>query len=75
MKTSISVSRDTRDHLARVAREEMDGISMDEALKIILFEREAERQAAALKADPDALAEYQHAMRGLSEQFDQVVDE
>lgn len=74
MKTSISVSQGTRDHLARIVQREMPGVSMDEALKLILFQHETNRDIARLEADPEALANYQAEMTGLAEP-DQVVRE
>jgi hypothetical protein len=74
MKTSISVSKETRDHLARIAQGEMRGASMDEALKIILFQHETTRAVAALEADPEALSSYQAEMTGLADS-DQVIYE
>jgi hypothetical protein len=74
MKTSISVSQNTRDHLARIVQQEMPGMSMDEALRLILFQHETNRDIARLEADPEALASYQAEMAGLAE-TDQVVGE
>lgn len=74
MKTSISVSQGTRDHLARIVQREMPGVNMDEALKLILFQHETNRDIARLEADPEALANYQAEMTGLAE-TDQVVRE
>lgn len=45
MKTTISVSKETRDRLARIAAQEMHGVSMDDALKIILFRHESNWQS------------------------------
>jgi len=58
MQTSMRVSVEARDQLAHVA-EELGGVSLDEALKVILFRHEVARSMAALEADPDALADYQ----------------
>jgi hypothetical protein len=67
MKTTISVSRETRDQLARIAEDELHGVSMDQALKIILFQHQSARDIARLGADPQALADYQNDMAGLAE--------
>jgi hypothetical protein len=68
------VSQNTRDHLARIIQQEMPGMSMDEALRLILFQHETNRDIARLEADPEALASYQAEMAGLAE-TDQVVGE
>lgn len=73
MKTTISVSRENRDRLARIAEQELSGASMDEALRVILFQHETYRDIARLEADPDALADYQAEMSALADR-DQVVD-
>jgi len=49
-------------------------MSMDEALRLILFQHETNRDIARLEADPEALASYQAEMAGLAE-TDQVVGE
>jgi hypothetical protein len=74
MKTTISVSRETRDQLAWIAEHELHGVSMDQALKIILFQHQSDRDIARLEADPQALADYQNDMAGLA-QTDQAVQE
>ncbi|PZS10672.1 MAG: hypothetical protein DLM55_03410 [Acidimicrobiales bacterium] len=48
-----------RDTLARIAADELGGVSLDEALRIVLFQRETVSAIARLEADPEALAEYQ----------------
>lgn len=49
-------------------------MSMDEALRLILFQHETNRDIARLEADPEALAKCQAEMTGLAE-TDQVVRE
>lgn len=74
VKTTISVSRETRDQLAQFAEHELHGVSMDQALKIILFQHQSDRDIARLEADPEALADYKSDMAGLA-QTDQAVQE
>ncbi len=57
-QTTIRVSSETRDSIAALA-EELGGVPLDEALKIALWERAALLAVERLKADPEALAEYQ----------------
>ncbi|MGI8647045.1 MAG: hypothetical protein ACR2JX_02265 [Mycobacteriales bacterium] len=59
MHTSMRVSMLNRDTLARIAADELGGVSLDEALRIVLFQRETVSAIARLEADPEALAEYQ----------------
>lgn len=67
MKTTISVSRQTRDQLASIAEREMPGATMDEALRVILFQHETSLAVARLEAEPEALADYQGEMIKLAD--------
>lgn len=58
MQTSIRVDQTSRDALAKIANDEMGGVSMDDALKVLLFEHASIAAIAALEADPATLAEY-----------------
>lgn len=58
MKTSMRVDADNRDTLARIAATELGGVSLDEALRIVLFEHETRAALARLAADPDEHAGY-----------------
>ncbi|MGL4743900.1 MAG: hypothetical protein ACRCXL_05865, partial [Dermatophilaceae bacterium] len=58
MQTTIRVSRETRDAVAEVARRELGGSSLEEALKVLLFEHESRIALARLAIDPDAAASY-----------------
>jgi hypothetical protein len=58
MHTTMRVSVPTRDELARIAEDEFGGVSLDEALQIVLFEHRSVAAVARLSADPDALSEY-----------------
>jgi ribosomal protein L12E/L44/L45/RPP1/RPP2 len=59
MQTSMRVSVEVRDALARIASDELGGVSLDEALRIILFQHQTAAAIARLEADPEALADYQ----------------
>jgi ribosomal protein L12E/L44/L45/RPP1/RPP2 len=59
MQTSMRVSVEARDALARIAADELGGVSLDEALRIILCQHETAAAVARLEADPEALADYQ----------------
>ncbi|WP_133798924.1 hypothetical protein [Kribbella caucasensis] len=65
MHTTMRVSVPTRDELARVAEDEFGGISLDEALRIVLFEHASAAAIARLSADPEALSEYRAEAEGL----------
>lgn len=58
MQTSMRVDRSNRDALARIAAEELGGVSLDEALRVVLFEHECLASYARLSDDPDSLADY-----------------
>ncbi len=58
MQTSMRVNRSNRDALARIAAEELGGVSLDEALRIVLFQHECLASYARLSDDPDSLADY-----------------
>lgn len=57
MHTTIRVSVESRDALAHVASE-MKGASLDEALRVILFEHQSRAALARLAADPEATGSY-----------------
>lgn len=58
MQTSMRVTRENRDALARIAADELGGVSMDEALQIVLFERQSRAALARLARDRDAADAY-----------------
>lgn len=74
MQTTMRVSVPTRDELARVAEEELGGVSLDEALRIVLFEHRSAAAVARLMADPEALADYQAEAGDLAEADVQVAE-
>ena len=58
MQTSMRVTPENRDALARIAAAELGGVSLDEALKVVLFEHESRAALARLATDPAAAASY-----------------
>lgn len=58
MQTSMRVTRENRDALARIATTELGGVSLDEALRVVLFEHRSRAALARLAADPDAAESY-----------------
>lgn len=58
MKTSMRVETGNRDALARIATTELGGVSLDEALRFVLFEHETRVALRRLAADPDEHAGY-----------------
>jgi len=74
MQTTMRVSTPNRDALARIAERELGGVSLDEALRIVLFERETAVALARLAADPDAVAEYAGEARSLAEANSAVLE-
>lgn len=67
MQTSMRVAQETRDALARVASEELGGVSLDEALRTVLFEHQTRAALARLAADPQQWEEYQQETRQVAE--------
>lgn len=51
MQTSIRVTTDNRDALAQVAATELGGVSLDQALRILLFEHISRVAVAKLGVD------------------------
>lgn len=66
MQTSMRVSAETRDALAEIAVQE-GGVTLDEALRILIFERETQAAYARLMADPQAYQEHLRENRDLAE--------
>ncbi|HVW44133.1 MAG TPA: hypothetical protein VHC18_22555 [Amycolatopsis sp.] len=58
MQTSMRVARENRDRLARIAESELGGATLDDALRVLLFEHESRRALARLAADPDMAEDY-----------------
>jgi len=67
MQTSMRVDKSNRDALARIAARELGGVSLDEALRIVLFEHECLASYARLVDDPDSLADYRAEAAQLGE--------
>jgi len=59
MQTSMRVSPANRDALAKIAAEELGGVSLDDALRVLVFEHESRVGLGRLAADPQAWAQYQ----------------
>ena len=58
MQTSMRVTPENRDTLARIAATELGGVSLDEALRVVLFEHLSRTALARLAADPAAADSY-----------------
>ena len=58
MQTSMRVTAANRDALARIAATELGGVSLDEALRVVLFDYRSRAALARLAADPDAADSY-----------------
>jgi len=67
MHTTMRVSMPTRDALAKIAEDELGGVSLDEALQVVLFEHRTATALARLAAEPDALDEYRTEAAELAE--------
>lgn len=58
MQTSMRVSAENRDALAKIAEDELGGASLDEALRVVLFEHQTHAALARLAADPAMADDY-----------------
>ena len=58
MQTSMRVTPGNRDALAEIAATELGGVTLDEALRVVLFEHRSRVALARLAADPDAAGSY-----------------
>jgi hypothetical protein len=67
MQTTIRVSAANRDALARIAENELGGVSLDDALRTVLFQHETAVALARLAADPEMAADYLNEARDLAE--------
>lgn len=74
MQTTVRVSKENRDSLARIAERELGGVSLDEALRVVLFEHETATALARLAADPEAMADYRDEAREIAEADTEVHD-
>jgi hypothetical protein len=63
----MRVSTEARDKLAKIASDDLGGVSLDAALRELLFEHESAAALARLEADPEALADYQREARDWAE--------
>lgn len=74
MQTSMRVTPENRDTLAQIAATELGGVSLDEALRVVLFEHRSRAALARLAADPAAADSYLVESTQLAE-TDVAVDE
>lgn len=58
MQTSIRVNPENRDALARIAATELGGVSLDQALRVVLFEHQSRAALSRLAADPHTADSY-----------------
>lgn len=65
--TTMRISSRNRDALLRVIAEHEDATTLDEAMRIVLFEWDGYRAMARIAADPRAMADYQSQARTLAE--------
>jgi hypothetical protein len=67
MQTSIRVTAANRDALARIAEDELGGASLDEALRVVLFEHQTRVALARLASNPEMADDYLSEATGLAE--------
>jgi len=74
MQTSMRLDSENRDELSRIAAEELGGVSLDEALRVVLFEHRSGAALARLMSDPAAADSYLRETAQLAEVDPQVED-
>lgn len=74
MQTSMRVDRTNRDALARIAERDLGGVSMDEALRVLVFEHDTHVALAKLASDPAAMSEYVTEATSLADVDAQVAE-
>lgn len=74
MQTSMRIATENRDALARIAATELGGVSLDEALRVILFEHQMRVALARLTADPAMHADYLREAAELAEVDPSVIE-
>lgn len=67
MQTTMRVSAPNRDALARIAEQELGGVSLNEALRIVLFERDTAAALMRLSADEAAREDYAREASSLAD--------
>lgn len=67
MQTSMRIASENRDALARIASDELGGVSLDEALRVLLFEHESRVALARLASDSQGGASYLQESAQLAE--------
>lgn len=67
MQTSLRVDAARRDELARIAAEDLGGVSMDEALRVLIFEHRTRAAFARLATDPLEAASYLEELTALAD--------
>jgi hypothetical protein len=72
MQTTMRVTKETRDAVAQIARRELGGVSMDEALRMLIFEHQSRVALSRLGSDPEASADYLAEASRLAEVDTQV---
>jgi thymidylate kinase len=70
-QTTIRVGVEQRNALARIAADR--NVTMDEALRMVLFEHRCRESYARLAADPAAFADYEHESDVLGNAATEVV--
>lgn len=70
----MRISVETRDALAGIAEQELGGVSLDEALKVVLFRHQTAVALARLTSEPDELADYQSEAARLAEIDTEIVE-
>lgn len=67
MEASIRVDSERADALARIAAEDLGGVTIDEALRVLIFEHRTRAAFGRLAEQPDEMQSYLDEARELAE--------
>ena len=67
MQTSLRVDTERRDALAQIAAEDLGGVTIDEALRVLIFEHRTRAALARLAEQPGEMQSSVDEAQGLAE--------
>lgn len=67
MQTSLRVDTERRDALAQIAAEDLGGVTIDEALRVLIFEHRTRAAFARLAEQPGEVRSYLDEAQELAE--------
>lgn len=67
MQTTVQVDSERADALAQIAAEDLGGVTIDEALRVLIFEHRTRAALARLAEQPGGIEGYAHEAQALAE--------